>query len=59
MQDIFKETAQNIRTIRDLVETEKLEDEEQYPLDSFRYNQGFIGDLLKELDDCTENCRIL
>ena len=52
MQNLFKETEQNLRIIKDLVEAGKLQDEEKYPLDSFRYNQGFIEDLLKELDDC-------
>lgn len=56
MENLFKETAENIREIRDLVEHDVL-NEEKYPLDSFRYNSGFIMDLLKELDDCSASAQ--
>lgn len=50
MQNIFKETAQNIRIIRDLVETEELE-EEKYELITFKEESGFISDLIKDLEE--------
>lgn len=59
MRKLFEETAKNIREIRDLVENNVL-DVEIYPLDSFVSNQGFVCDLLSELNDCieatTEDC---
>lgn len=51
LKELFIDTERSIRKINDLVEHNVLE-EEVYPLDSFRYNQGFILDLLAELRDC-------
>lgn len=50
MEKLFEETIQNIRKIRYLVEMGVFEDDEKYPLYCFKENQGFIGDLIKELE---------
>lgn len=55
MKKLFKETEQNIRKIRGLVEDGKLNDEDLYPLDSFRYNPDFISDLINELDETSSS----
>ena len=55
LKELFVDTERSIRKINDLVEHNVLE-EGAYPLDSFRYNRGFILDLLVELRDCINSC---
>lgn len=59
MQSLLKETAQNIRIIRDMVETGKLQDEKKYPLSTFRNEQGIISDLINDLNNCAKNFDIM
>lgn len=55
MNNIFKETSRNIKEIRDLVEVGKFQDEEKFPLDSFKNQPEVICDLIRELDECAKN----
>lgn len=50
---LFKKTLENIKKIRDLVETKTI-NIETYPLYSFFYKPGFIQDLISEIDCCIE-----
>lgn len=51
--ELLQQTADNLREIRELVERGDL-DESQFPLHTFRYDDGRIGDIIKDLyEGCT------